>query len=63
LFFALLIRSTRKDLSTLPAFLKRYKDVFNLVKAAKLADQRGFKYVIKTTGSLSFSLLYNLLGP
>jgi hypothetical protein len=38
LFFVLLIENTRKDFSILPAFLKRYKDVFNLVKAAKLIN-------------------------
>jgi hypothetical protein len=38
LFSTPLVRSTRKDPSILPAFLKRYKDVFNPVKAAKLAD-------------------------
>jgi hypothetical protein len=38
LFFAPLVRSTRKDPSILPAFLKGYKDVFDLVKAAKLVD-------------------------
>jgi hypothetical protein len=63
LFFVPLIRSTRKDLFILLAFLKKYKDVFNLVKAAKLIDQGGFKYVIKTTSPSLFSFLYNLSGP
>jgi hypothetical protein len=63
LFSAPLVRSTRKDPFILLAFLKRYKDVFNLVKAAKFADQGGFKHVIKTTGPLLFGLLYNLSGP
>jgi hypothetical protein len=38
LFFALLIRNTGKDPFILLAFLKKYKDVFDLVKAAKLTD-------------------------
>jgi hypothetical protein len=63
LFSVLLIRSTRKDPSILPAFLKKYKDVFDLVKAVKLADQGGFKHTIKTTSLLLFGPLYNLLGP
>jgi hypothetical protein len=63
LFFVPLIRSTRKDPFILLAFLKRYKDVFDLVKAVKLADQKGFKYVIKTISLLLFGLLYNLLRP
>jgi hypothetical protein len=60
LFSVPLVKSTRKDPFILLAFLKGYKDVFNLVKAAKLVDQKGFKYVIKTTSPLLFSLLYNL---
>jgi hypothetical protein len=36
LFFVLLVKSIKKDLFILLAFLKKYKDVFNLVKAAKL---------------------------
>jgi hypothetical protein len=63
LFFTPLIRNTRKDPSTLSAFLKGYKDVFDLVKAAKLADQGGFEHAIKTTSPSLFGLLYNLLGP
>jgi hypothetical protein len=63
LFSALLIRSTRKDPFTLSAFLKEYKDVFDLVKAAKLADQGGFEHAIKTISPLLFGLLYNLSGP
>jgi hypothetical protein len=63
LFSASLVESTGKDPSTLPAFLKGYKDVFDLVKATKLADQRGFKHAIKTTGPLLFGPLYNLSGP
>jgi hypothetical protein len=63
LFSALLVRSTRKDPFILSAFLKRYKNVFDLVKAAKLADQGGFKHTIKTISPLLFSLLYNLLRP
>jgi hypothetical protein len=63
LFFTPLVRSTGKNPFTLPAFLKEYKDVFDLVKAAKLVDQGGFEHVIKTIGPLSFGLLYNLLGP
>jgi hypothetical protein len=63
LFFAPLVRSTRKDPFILLAFLKRYKDVFDLIKAAKLADQGGFEHAIKTTSSLLFSPLYNLLRP
>jgi hypothetical protein len=62
-FFTPLVRSTGKDPSTLPAFLKGYKNVFNPVKAAKLTDQGGFKHVIKTTGPLLFGPLYNLLRP
>jgi hypothetical protein len=58
-----LVRSTRKDPSTLSAFLKRYKDVFDPVEAAKLADQKGFEHAIKTTSPLLFGPLYNLLGP
>jgi hypothetical protein len=61
-FSAPLIKSTRKDLFILLAFLKGYKDVFDLVKAAKLTDQEGFKHAIKTISSLLFGLLYNLLG-
>jgi hypothetical protein len=38
LFFAPLVRSTKKDLFILLVFLKKYKNVFNLVKAVKLAD-------------------------
>jgi hypothetical protein len=38
LFFAPLIRSIKKDSFILSAFLKRYKNVFDLVKAVKLAD-------------------------
>jgi hypothetical protein len=63
LFFAPLIKSTKKDSFILLAFLKRYKNVFDLVKAAKLADQRGFKHVIKTISPLLFGPLYNLLRP
>jgi hypothetical protein len=63
LFFEPLVRSTRKDPFILLAFLKRYKNVFDLIKAAKLADQGGFKHVIKTTNPLLFGPLYNLLGP
>jgi hypothetical protein len=37
-FSAPLIGSTKKDPFILSAFLKRYKDVFDLVKAVKLAD-------------------------
>jgi hypothetical protein len=33
-----LIKSTKKDPFILLAFLKKYKNVFDLVKAAKLAD-------------------------
>jgi hypothetical protein len=58
-----LVRSTGKDPFILPAFLKKYKNVFDLVKAAKLVNQGGFKYTIKTTGLLLFGLLYNLLRP
>jgi hypothetical protein len=58
-----LIKSTKKDPFILLAFLKRYKNVFDLIKAAKLADQKGFKHIIKTTNSLLFGLLYNLLRP
>jgi ABC-type sugar transport system permease subunit len=63
LFSILLIKSTKKNPFILLAFLKEYKNVFDLVKAAKLIDQRGFKHVIKTTGPLLFSPLYNLLRP
>jgi hypothetical protein len=38
LFFIPLVKSTRKDPSILLAFLKKYKDVFDLVKAIKLAN-------------------------
>jgi hypothetical protein len=38
LFSAPLVRSTRKDPFTLSAFLKKYKNVFDLVKVAKLTD-------------------------
>jgi hypothetical protein len=38
LFFVLLVKSIRKDPFTLLAFLKKYKNVFNPVKAAKLID-------------------------
>jgi hypothetical protein len=38
LFSIPLIKSTRKDPFILLAFLKRYKDVFDLVEAAKLTD-------------------------
>jgi hypothetical protein len=62
-FSAPSVRSTRKDPSTLPAFLKGYKDVFNPVKAAKLADQGGFEHAIETTGPPPFGPLYNLSGP
>jgi hypothetical protein len=58
-----LVGSTGKDPFILPAFLKRYKDVFDLVKAAKLADQGGFEHAIETTGPPLFGLLYNLLRP
>jgi hypothetical protein len=63
LFSVPLVRSTRKDPFILLAFLKRYKNIFDLVKAAKLANQEGFEYIIKTTSSLLFGLLYNLLRP
>jgi hypothetical protein len=63
LFSAPLVRSNRKDPFILPAFLKGYKDVFDPVKAAKLADQKGFKHAIKTTGLSLFGPLYNLLRP
>jgi hypothetical protein len=63
LFSAPLVRSTRKDPFILSAFLKEYKNVFDLVKAAKLTDQGGFEHAIKTTGSLLFDPLYNLLRP
>jgi hypothetical protein len=63
LFSAPSVESTGKDPSILPAFLKGYKDVFDPVKAAKLADQGGFEHAIKTTGPLLFGLLYNLSGP
>jgi hypothetical protein len=46
LFFVLLIKSTRKDPFILSAFLNGYKNVFNLVKAVKLINQRGFKHII-----------------
>jgi hypothetical protein len=62
-FFAPLIGNTRKDPFILLAFLKEYKDVFDPVKAAKLANQEGFKHVIKTISPLLFGPLYNLLGP
>jgi hypothetical protein len=38
LFSAPLIKSTKKDPFILLAFLKKYKDVFDLVKTVKLAD-------------------------
>jgi hypothetical protein len=38
LFSVFLIKNTKKDPFILLAFLKEYKDVFNLVKAAKLID-------------------------
>jgi hypothetical protein len=38
LFSAPLIKSTKKDLFILLAFLKKYKNVFDLVKAVKLID-------------------------
>jgi hypothetical protein len=63
LFSVPLVRSTRKDPFILLAFLKGYKDVFDLVKAAKLIGQGGFEHVIKTISLLLFSLLYNLSGP
>jgi hypothetical protein len=63
LFSVPLIRSTKKDPFILSGFLKGYKNVFNLIKAAKLADQGGFKHAIKTTSPLSFGPLYNLSGP
>jgi hypothetical protein len=63
LFSAPLVRSTKKDPSILSAFLKGYKNVFDLVKAAKLANQEGFKHAIKTISPLLFGLLYNLLRP
>jgi hypothetical protein len=63
LFSAPLIKNTKKDSFILLAFLKRYENVFNLVKAAKFINQGGFKYIIKTIGPLLFGLLYNLLGP
>jgi hypothetical protein len=63
LFSAPSVRSTRKNPSILPAFLKRYKNVFNPVKAAKLTDQGGFEHAIKTTSPLLFSPLYNLSRP
>jgi hypothetical protein len=63
LFFTPLVKSTKKDPFILSAFLKGYKDVFDLVKAAKLVNQESFKHTIKTISSLLFGLLYNLLGP
>jgi hypothetical protein len=63
LFFILLIKNTGKDSFILSVFLIRYKNVFDLIKAAKLADLKGFKYVIKTISSLLFGLLYNLFRP
>jgi hypothetical protein len=63
LFSAPLIRSTRKDPFILLAFLKKYKNVFDLVKAVKLTDQGGFEHTIETISPLLFGLLYNLLGP
>jgi hypothetical protein len=63
LFFIPLIRSTRKDPFILLAFLKKYKDVFDLVKAVKLINQGGFKHIIKTTNPLLFGPLYNFSGP
>jgi hypothetical protein len=38
LFFVSLVKSTKKDPFILLAFLKRYKDVFDLVKAVKFID-------------------------
>jgi hypothetical protein len=63
LFSAPSVRSTRKDPFTLPAFLKRYEDVFDPVEAAKLTDQGGFKHAIKTISPSLFGPLYNLSGP
>jgi hypothetical protein len=63
LFSIPLVKSTRKNPFILSAFLKEYKNVFDLVKAVKLVDQKGFEHVIKTTSPSLFSLLYNLLGP
>jgi hypothetical protein len=63
LFSIPLIKSIKKDPFTLSAFLKKYKNVFNLVKVIKLANQKDFEHTIKTTSPSLFGLLYNLSGP